>query len=362
MPQSEREHLSKVLKERGIRPKKRFVAYGKEHPCWKGDDVSYSGLHYWISRKLGKPRVCEMCGTKTAKKYEWANISGEYKRDKNDFIRLCVSCHRKMDGHSIKAWNTRRKKISPNKKTVFFTIVSDEYYYPVGTHILVNSFKRFHPDIDLVVYRQDMINEIFHLKGINFYMAKPSFAKLLTKDYDRVINIDADTIITGRLTEVLDTDWEVGAVWNFNLYENASLPKISETKYVQAGMVGSTNPKFWDIWEKANKEAMQYERQENDILNILWYTHPEVKKMKRLIWDRKKNYLGCKSLGGEQDFYIEDDKLMYNQEQIKAYHWAKGKDFPKMDFDRKDLKFVPPVVDWLKMISYNGISVKYTTL
>jgi len=245
-----------------------------------------------------------------------------------------------------------------NLKTCFFTIVSDDYYYKVGTHILINSFKKFHPDIDLVVFRQDMIDKVFALKGINFYQAKPTFAKLLLKDYDRIINIDADTIITGRLSEVLDTDWEVGGVWNFNLYENASLDNISELDYVQAGMVGSTNPEFWDIWEKANKNAMKYLRQENDILNLIWYQNSKVKKMKRLIWDRKKNYLGCKSLGGEQDFYIKDGKLMYNNQVVKAYHWARGKDFPKMDFDRTDIKFKPEVIRYLKDIAYKGVTIK----
>lgn len=99
MPQDEREHLSKVLKERGIKPTKRFVSFGKDHPLWKGDNVSYSGLHYWLARRLGKPRVCDHCGTITAKKYEWANKSGKYKRDITDWVRLCSRCHRIYDNH-----------------------------------------------------------------------------------------------------------------------------------------------------------------------------------------------------------------------------------------------------------------------
>jgi hypothetical protein len=99
MPQEEKEHLSKVLKERGVEPIKRFVAFGKNHPLWKGDDVSYSGLHYWLERRLGKPRVCDHCGTINAKKYEWANKSGKYKRDITDWVRLCSRCHRIYDNH-----------------------------------------------------------------------------------------------------------------------------------------------------------------------------------------------------------------------------------------------------------------------
>ena len=245
-------------------------------------------------------------------------------------------------------------------KTCFFTIVDDRYYYPAGAHILVNSFKKFHPDIDLIVFRQDQIDKTFFLKGINFYQAKPTFAKLLTKDYDRIINIDCDTIITSRLSEVLDTDWEVGGVWNFNLYENSSFDDIKPTDYVQAGMVGSTNPKFWDIWETENKKAMSYIRQENDILNLIWYKNPEVKKMKRLIWDREKNYLGCKSLGLEDTFYIEDNLLKCNGEVIKAYHWARGGKMPKLQFDNG--WFSKEVSDYLTQIASEGVSVKYATL
>ena len=80
-------------------------------------------------------------------------------------------------------------------KTCFYTIVDDKVYYPGGTHIMINSFKRFHPDIDLIVFRQDMIDRIFKANNINFYQAKPTFAKLLTNKYDLVVNIDCDHII-----------------------------------------------------------------------------------------------------------------------------------------------------------------------
>ena len=67
-------------------------------PHWKGDKVGYSGLHRWLKDRFGIPKYCEMCGTKDQnKKYEWANISGQYRRDRSDFIRLCTLCHRRWD-------------------------------------------------------------------------------------------------------------------------------------------------------------------------------------------------------------------------------------------------------------------------
>lgn len=66
-------------------------------PNWKGDEVSYVGLHKWLFRRKGRPLKCEGCGD--VKRCQWANISGEYKRDLNDYRSLCSSCHKKEDYH-----------------------------------------------------------------------------------------------------------------------------------------------------------------------------------------------------------------------------------------------------------------------
>jgi len=90
--------------------KKRPELAGKNNGMWKGDGVGYHPLHAWVSRKLGKPSFCEICKKSDKKNYEWANISGEYKRDLSDWKRLCVSCHMKFDGQHKKMWKTRRAK------------------------------------------------------------------------------------------------------------------------------------------------------------------------------------------------------------------------------------------------------------
>lgn len=242
-------------------------------------------------------------------------------------------------------------------KTVFFTIVDDRHYYPEGTHIFINSFKKFHPDIDLVVFRQDMVDKVFAEKGINFYQAKPTFAKLLTDKYDLVVNIDADHVVTGRLEAILKGDYDVGAPWNFNDYENASFENIKEEMYLQAGIVASTNKKFWDVWEEENKKAMDYLRKENDILNLVVYNLMPELKLK--IFDKEGEYYGCKSLGREPEFYIENDKLMCRGEQVRAYHFARGNVFPKLDYQA--MPITDEVKRWLYSLDY-GQSVKYATL
>ena len=78
----------------------------EKHHLWRGDDVKYRALHAWIIRKLGKPQFCEFCSSTNLgnRKYHWANKSGNYLRNLNDWIRLCVTCHKVYD-------NNRRRKL-----------------------------------------------------------------------------------------------------------------------------------------------------------------------------------------------------------------------------------------------------------
>ena len=243
------------------------------------------------------------------------------------------------------------------ERVVFFTIVSDNFYYPCGTPKFINSFKRFHPDIDLVVFRQDMVDQVFKETGINFFTAKPVFAKLLTPNYDLVVNIDADSIVLGRLDEILEKDYDIGGVMNMNDYENRQIENISVKQYLNAGLVASRNKQFWDIWEHENRNAFKYLCAENDILNLVWYNNPIVNKMKRKVFDEKKGYYGCKSLNREKECYLEDGKVMLRKEQVKVYHNAKGPRFPKLDF--RKLGFTEEVSNHMDVLSNYGKTVIY---
>ncbi len=70
---------------------------GENHSKWKGDKAKYITMHIWVARWKGKPKLCEHCGTTTAKRFEWANKDHKYKRDLNDYIRLCRKCHEEYD-------------------------------------------------------------------------------------------------------------------------------------------------------------------------------------------------------------------------------------------------------------------------
>lgn len=73
--------------------------YGDKQWLWKGNKVGYYALHHWINRQLGKAWECVYCGKDRLDglRIHWASISHHAKRDLNDYISLCVSCHKTYD-------------------------------------------------------------------------------------------------------------------------------------------------------------------------------------------------------------------------------------------------------------------------
>lgn len=88
------------------------IQANEKHPHWKGNNASYVSIHHWVRRWKGKPKLCENCGTKTAKKYEWSNIDHKYRRVLEDYIRMCTKCHFEYDRDILKSIRGRKPKNS----------------------------------------------------------------------------------------------------------------------------------------------------------------------------------------------------------------------------------------------------------
>jgi len=78
----------------------------------------YRRIHQWVERKLGTPSICFNCLKTDKKRYEWANISGEHKKELSDWIRYCVKCHREIDS---------KNKVLCRK--LLHELVGDNVYY-----------------------------------------------------------------------------------------------------------------------------------------------------------------------------------------------------------------------------------------
>lgn len=76
----------------------------EKHFRWLGDMAGYDALHVWLNRYHPKTGVCETCGERAIPRAnggragtDYANVSGQYLRDRDDYLELCVSCHVRWD-------------------------------------------------------------------------------------------------------------------------------------------------------------------------------------------------------------------------------------------------------------------------
>lgn len=96
----------------------RFGLMGEEAWHWKADKASYKAIHQWFDRTYGKPLKCDHCGSTTAKVYDWANkFPFNYNRNRDEWMRLCRSCHMKYD--KIYGGETRNGKFNIVNKIPF---------------------------------------------------------------------------------------------------------------------------------------------------------------------------------------------------------------------------------------------------
>ena len=78
---------------------------------WKGDNVGYFGLHYYIRKYLPKPDSCQIC--KEKKKLEAACVTKVYNRDFKNWKWLCHKCHVWLDGNVYYLKYMKVKEPSP---------------------------------------------------------------------------------------------------------------------------------------------------------------------------------------------------------------------------------------------------------
>lgn len=100
-----------LMRRHGLetRPQIKRDQRGPKNDSWKGSAAGYAALHLRVYTERGCPRKCEVCGTTDRRKrYEWANLTGQYD-DPQDYKRMCTSCHHRHDGTIRNITNMREK-------------------------------------------------------------------------------------------------------------------------------------------------------------------------------------------------------------------------------------------------------------
>ena len=255
-------------------------------------------------------------------------------------------------------------------KTAFIAYVfgNDHKIVSFGTFKMISSFKHYHPDIPLYILTENEINkEAQTVVPMSMAYLNPLMTRTIADDYDLVVHIDSDVIVTDRLDEILEGDYDVAVARNNADQKTAGCGpayhldgKVDVFQYANAGIVASTKKEFWDDWVALNqKNFNKYGMHEQDNLNILlasgkykvkWLDPPE----KPLYYNIASAY-GDPKWGGHPEKHweswerieLKDEKLWLDGKLIKLLHYAGGNTPDKFNFTKH---FSDEVTDHLKAI------------
>lgn len=223
-------------------------------------------------------------------------------------------------------------------KIAFTTYVSNTKIVHYGALKLMTSFYKFHPDLPLYVFTDNDISDACkNYSNINWFYLNPVICRKVAQAYDLVVHLDADSIITDRLTEVIEGDYDVATVRNNNDFQRAGIippftlnGQIDPLTYANCGLVASTRKDFWDEWIYYNNQYFnKFELHEQDVMN--WLLFQGKYKVKLLDPIEKPIYYGISSQYGFENHWdswkeikIYNDKLYLNNKKIKVLHQAGG--------------------------------------
>jgi hypothetical protein len=250
--------------------------------------------------------------------------------------------------------------------TAFATFVTDNEWYEKCAIPLQKTAHFFHTNIPFYIFTLDNLKEKYPY--INIGNAKAIIGKELYDKYNLVIILDADSLITSTLDELLIDDYDIAGVRNISdhgsvhMETNLELFQVKDicnkTQYLNAGLVASRKKSFFDDWDNT-KEVKRFDLDQGT-LNIIAYT----KNYKLKVLDPIKSllYYGVSNSWGDKTPWdswktikLINGKLMLRNKQnilkqVKILHKAgSGKNtLPGNKFSR-DL-FSPEVFNFLQEI------------
>lgn len=205
-----------------------------------------------------------------------------------------------------------------------------------------SSFDYFHPDIPMHIVcletwlpfmRGLRINPESDTKACMTVGLFYAYMKMMTEGYDTLLHFDADTIITGRLDEMLAEDYDIAVC-------TCASPPLYD-----AGVWASRDIQFIKDFYQTNSAGYSIDVYTFELV-VNSYRHKNVKMV---------DGVGSGVLYSERSrewwnrLEIRDDRIYTPDRQIKVMHWAGG--FPT-DIDRFSCSYFSNDVKlWLNKIT-----------
>ncbi len=241
------------------------------------------------------------------------------------------------------------------KPMCFFTIAYGEEYLKNYVPLMRNSIKKFHPDIPHIIIDKEKAEPVLKADPQNKNRMYALFGEPLSKEYELVMGIDSDCIVTGDLSHIInDKSYDVGCVLNNNQVDpKLTVWDVHPSVYVNCGFMAIRGERPWKWWNRLNhaKWLTNYQFVEQDMLNIMvHYGDLNVK-----VFDLSNKWHGLIHYGQWDKFVMKDEKLIMpktdgvcgDDKEIKIIHWAGGPGRKKLNYNIYFNKEVCKYLDYL---------------
>lgn len=258
------------------------------------------------------------------------------------------------------------------KPVCFFSIASDEKNKEY-LKMMSNSLKKFHPDIPHLIWDEEKVKK--YDDPMWLYRSSPAIMYELRNDYDLIIQINVDQIVTGPLDAMLKGDYELGVVYNYNridptMFNPVSVLDIPNQYYYNLGTVAVRSKRLIEQWYKLvySYHFTNYQYREQDLMNIMaYYGDYKVKCFDEYDPKTKESsWWGLKSKGEWHKCIMRGEKMILpraidgypeRDKEIKIIHWAGGNSpMAKMNYRTYFSDECVIYLDWL--ISDSKLSYK----
>ena len=268
------------------------------------------------------------------------------------------------------------------KKILVSTWCTDDYSELLGVEKLANSIKYFHPEVDHVIFDTKMTEQIHS----EMPWMKPIWMMAATclpfvEEYDMVVHLDADAVVTGPMTEFFESEEDIIGVRNNNSLDKASghdfgitithLPPFGNGQqipiqgFINAGMIGANNKEFWVDWHDVNKQSAKIKTEvnpyahgigdEQDTLNQIFHSGEYTTKIVDArgtgvsyglsnTWGTVTHWDSWKDLYVEDDCLCLDDPADGAKMKVKVLHQAGGSAAAQLNKSSGGLR------EWMKTV------------
>lgn len=213
------------------------------------------------------------------------------------------------------------------EKAIAYTVVSDDIAYYLAERVK-NSFEHFHEGIPFKIItrydEQEIFGELSKPKIGSWYAnLSIKMANYYKDNYEVVIKLDADVVITSRLDEFLDKEYDIACSLNCKNVGGIDYKRFPD--YCNLGVTAIRSKEFAKDWEKLSYDpeflkANDLGYMEQDVMNWLAFGG----KYKTLIVDKEGCYYNETGREHWDKIKIRHQGLFIGDRKLKAMHWAGG--------------------------------------